>query len=146
MASTHIKELLRKSSGLPVIQPDAAGIDIGSTLIAVCVPEDRDEMSVRTFGAFTDDLVKIASWLKSCGIKTVAMESTGIYWMPLYDLLEENGFEVCLVNAYHFKNVKGKTDVKDSRWLQRLHSVGVLSAGLSGEDCSHGHPPPRQSC
>lgn len=122
------------SSSFSMIQPDAAGIDIGSREHWVAVPEDRDERSVRRFGCFTADLYALADWLKRCGVETVAMESTGVYWIPLYQILEERGFEVKLVNAHHVKNVPGrKSDVQDCRWLQRLHSYGLLSGSFRPE-------------
>jgi transposase len=109
------------------IRANAAGIDIGAEEIFVAVPPHADPEPVRKFGAFTPDLTKIADWLVSCGITTVAMESTGVYWIPLYDVLEEGGMEVYLVNAAHAKNVPGRgTDVSDCQWLQFLHSVGLL--------------------
>jgi transposase len=114
---------------MPVMQPDAAGIDIGATEIFVAVPGDRAAENVRSFPTFTQDLYLLADWLKTCGIKTVAMESTGVYWIPLFQILEERDFEVCLVNARHVKNVPGRrTDVCDCQWLQFLHSVGLLKA------------------
>lgn len=122
------------SSSFSMIQPDAAGIDIGSREHWVAVPEDRDERSVRRFGCFTADLYALADWLKRCGVEMVAMESTGVYWIPLYQILEERGFEVKLVNAHHVKNVPGrKSDVQDCRWLQRLHSYGLLSGSFRPE-------------
>ena len=121
----------RKTDGavLPVMRPDAAGIDIGATEIFVAVPVDRDAECVRSFPTFTQDLYVLADWLKRCAIETVAMESTGVYWIPLFQILEDRGFEVCLVNARHVKNVPGRrTDVSDCQWLQFLHSVGLLRA------------------
>jgi transposase len=125
----------RKQSGktnnavLPVMRHDAAGIDIGATEIFVAVPVDRAVENVRSFPTFTQDLYALADWLKQSGIKTVAMESTGVYWIPLFQILEDRGFEVCLVNARHVKNVPGRrTDVSDCQWLQFLHSVGLLKA------------------
>jgi transposase len=113
--------------GLPVLGADTAGIDIGATEIYVAVPVDRDEEPVRCFGGFTEDLRSITEWLKQCGMQRIAMESTGVYWIPLWQVLSDAGFEVCLVNARHFKNVPGKkTDVEDCQWLQFLHSVGLL--------------------
>ena len=110
-----------------VFNPNAAGIDVGATELYVAVPPDRTEKQVRCFGTFTEDLVALAEWLKSCNIRSVAMESTGVYWIPLFQILEDRGFEVCLVNARHVKNVPGrKTDVSDCQWLQYLHSVGLL--------------------
>lgn len=119
---------------LPVMRPNAAGIDIGSTEIYVAVPADRDAENVRSFPTFTQDLYALADWLKRCGIETVAMESTGVYWIPLFQILEDRGFEVCLVNARHVKNVPGRrTDVSDCQWLQFLHSVGLLRASYRPE-------------
>jgi transposase len=114
---------------MPVMRPDSAGIDIGATEIFVAVPANRVTENVRSFPTFTQDLYALADWLKQCGIETVAMESTGVYWIPLFQILEERGFEVCLVNARHVKNVPGRrTDVSDCQWLQLLHSVGLLKA------------------
>ena len=108
-------------------EPDSAGIDLGANEIWVAVPADRDQKPVRQFGAFTRDLLAIVEWLVQLGVRSVAMESTGVYWIPLYQLLEEAGLKVCLVNARHVKNVPGrKSDVRDCQWLQYLHSVGLL--------------------
>jgi transposase len=113
------------------IEPDAAGIDCGATSHFVAVPADRDPQPVREFSTFTTDLHHLAAWLVQCGIKTVAMESTGVYWIPLYEVLEERGLEVVVVNAHHVHNVRGrKTDVTDCQWLQELHSVGLLRASF----------------
>jgi len=121
--------------GLSMINSDAAGIDIGSREHYVCVPADRDEKNIIAFKTFTSDLKKMAAWLKKCGIKTIAMESTGVYWVPVFQVLETSGFEVILVNARHVKNVPGrKTDVKDAQWIQQLHSYGLLSASFRPED------------
>jgi transposase len=118
-----------------MINKDAAGIDIGSGEHWVAVPEDRDEEPVRCFGCFTADLHAMARWLKECGVTTVAMESTGVYWIPCYQILEEHGFEVKLVNARHVKNVPGrKSDVSDCQWLQRLHTYGLLSGSFRPDD------------
>lgn len=118
-----------------VIHPNAAGIDVGAEQSYVAVPPDRDETPVRCFGCFTEDLHNLARWLEACGIDTVAMESTGVYWVPLFQILEGYGFEVYLVNARHVKNVPGrKTDVLDCQWLQQLHSFGLLSASFRPED------------
>ena len=117
------------NAAMPLMRPDAAGIDIGATEIFVAVPADRAAENVRSFPTFTQDLYAMADWLKACNIETVAMESTGVYWIPLFQILEERGFEVCLVNAKHVKNVPGRrTDVSDCQWLQFLHSVGLLNA------------------
>lgn len=103
----------------PILHPHAAGIDIGATELYVCVPLDRDPQPIRHFGTFTEDLFAVATWLTQCGVTTVAMESTGVYWIPLYQILETRGVEVCLVNARHVKNVPGrKTDVQDCQWLR----------------------------
>src|SRR3972149_1031557 len=113
---------------LAQINRNAAGIDIGAEEVYVAVPPERDEESVRSFPTFTADLQRLADWLKDCHIDTVAMESTGVYWIPLYEILEERGFQVCLVNARHLKNVSGrKTDVLDCQWIQQLHTYGLLS-------------------
>ena len=112
-----------KSTAFELINPDAAGIDIGSEEHWVAVPEGRDEHVVRKFGCFTADLHEMAIWLKQCGVKTVAMESTGVYWIAPFQILERYGFEVKLVNARQARNVPGrKTDVSDCQWLQRLHT------------------------
>lgn len=119
---------------LPVLQPDAAGLDIGAQEIWVSVPPDRDAQPVRAFGTFTPDLEALADWLRHNRIKTVAMESTGVYWIPIYEILEAHGFQVYLVNAHHIKNVPGrKSDVKDCQWIQRLHSCGLLNASFRPE-------------
>jgi len=109
------------------MQPHAAGIDCGSEEHYVAVPFDDDPEPVRSFRTFTADLHRLAAWLESCQIETVAMESTGVYWIPIYEILEEHGFQVLLVNARHVKNVPGrKSDVLDCQWIQELHSVGLL--------------------
>ena len=123
------------SNSFSMINKDAAGIDIGSGEHWVAVPEDRDKEPVRCFGCFTADLQAMARWLKECGVTTVAMESTGVYWIPCYQILEEHGFEVKLVNARHVKNVPGrKSDVSDCQWLQRLHTYGLLSGSFRPDD------------
>ena len=125
------KKKVESEAPTPLHEPraDAAGIDIGATEIWVCVGVDRSQTSVRRFGAFTVDLKAIVQWLQECDIGTVAMESTGVYWIGLYQLLADAKIEVCLVNARHVKNVPGrKTDVRDCQWLQYLHSVGLLRA------------------
>ena len=109
----------------------AAGIDIGSRSHFVAVPEGCAELCVREFKSFTGDLIALTDWLEECGIETVAMESTGVYWIPLYELLESRGFEVKLVDARHVKNVSGrKTDVLDCQWLQQLHTYGLLNGAF----------------
>ena len=121
--------------GLALIHPNAAGIDVGSKEHLVAVPADRDPQPVRTFQAFTPDLHELAAWLKCCGIETVALESTGIYWISLYEVLEQYGFEVRVVNARHIKHVPGrsKTDVLDCQWIQKLHSFGLLNGSFRPE-------------
>jgi len=109
----------------------AAGLDIGAQEIYACVPADRDENPVQVFPTFTRDLYALADWLTACEVKTVAMESTGVYWIPVYEILEQRGFEVYLVNARHLKNVPGKkTDVLDCQWIQQLHTYGLLRASF----------------
>ena len=109
------------------IQPNATGIDCGSRHHHVAVPVDRDPEPVRRFKTFTPDLYRMVDWLEACRIDTVAMEATGVYWIPIYDILEQRGFKVVLVNARHVKNVPGrKTDVVDCQWIQELHEVGLL--------------------
>lgn len=117
-----------------ILQPNAAGVDIGATEIYIAVPPDRDSQPVQSFRTFTADLKAAAEWLKQCRIETVAMESTGVYWVPFFQILEAAGFKVFLVNARHVKNVPGrKSDVADCQWLQYLHSVGLLRASFRPE-------------
>jgi|SRR5579872_51609 transposase len=116
-----------KPEEIPILNPNAAGMDIGADEIYVAVPADRDEQPVQRFATFTGQLSRLSEWLKQCRIDTVAMEATGVYWIPVYQTLETSGFELCLVNARYFQNVPGrKTDVSDCQWLQRLHSAGLL--------------------
>jgi transposase len=117
----------KRCEQLPVLHPDAAGIDIGASEMFVAVAADRYPQPIRRFPTFTRDLNALADWLDTCGVHSVAMESTSVYWIPVYQILEARGFEVFLVNAQHVKNVPGrKTDVSDCQWLQYLHSVGLL--------------------
>jgi len=119
---------------LPTLKPNAAGIDMGATEAVAAVPADRDSESVRTFPTFTQDLHALADWLQRCGIDSVVMESTGVYWIPLFQILEARGIEVCLVNAQHVRHVPGrKSDVLDCQWLQYLHSVGLLKGSFRPE-------------
>lgn len=112
---------------LKQINLNAAGLDVGDREIYVCVPEGRSEKSVRVFPTFTADLNALADWLQSCQVTTVAMESTGVYWIPVFQILEARGFEVYLVNAQYIKNVTGKkTDILDCQWIQQLHTYGLL--------------------
>jgi len=135
LASTR-KQLLKQNKRLSntcleQINLDAAGIDIGSRSHYVAVPTDCDKEPVREFLSFTEDLIKLCRWLKKCKVKTVAMESTGVYWIPLYEMLCEKGFEVKLVDARHVKNVCGrKTDVLDCQWIQQLHTYGLLQGAF----------------
>jgi len=120
---------------MPVVNADAAGIDVAATMHAVAVSPDRDGETVKQFGAFTEDLLAIAVWLKQCEVTKVAMESTGVYWKQLYLVLIEHGFEVSLVNAKHVKNVTGrKTDMDDAQWIQKLHSCGLLTSSFLPDD------------
>lgn len=117
------------------INPDAAGIDIGAREHYACVPAGRQAENVRQFGTTTPELEAMAQWLKVCGIKTVAMEATGIYWIAAFQLLERRGFEVLLVNPRQVKNVSGrKTDVQDCQWIQKLHTFGLLGASFRPAD------------
>ena len=114
-----------------VFQPNAAGIDIGAREIYVAVPTDRDEHPVRKCGTFTGDLQQMAEWLLSCGVITAAMESTGVYWIPVYEVLEQHGIQPCLVNPRNMKNVPGKrTDFHECQWIQHLHSLGLLHSAF----------------
>jgi transposase len=139
MAATRTSRLNRKQRkalarrlqsadpGLDVIHPNAAGIDVGNSSHYVAVRPDRDPNPVRRFDGFTADLHRLADWLKQCGVTTVAMQSTGVYWIPLYEILDARGLEVYLVNARHTKNLPGrKTDVQESQWLLKLHTYGLL--------------------
>ena len=129
------KKKISVNDGWEQINPDAAGIDIGSKEHWACVPADRAEKNVRPFGTFTSDLEALADWFDQCGIKTVAMEATGVYWIPVFQILERRGFQVLLVNARQTKNVAGrKSDVLDCQWIQRLHSYGLFQGSFRPED------------
>ena len=120
---------------LPTLHPHAAGIDLGAREIYVAVPPGTCARPVRSFPTFTEDLHALRDWLRECGVTTVAMESTGVYWIPLFQILEAAGIEVCLVNARHCKNLPGrKTDVQDCQWLQHLHAVGLLRGSFRPAD------------
>jgi len=120
---------------LHCIEPNPAGIDVGAPEIFVAVPPDRDASPVRSFETFTQDLHRLKEWLQQCRITTVALESTGVYWIPLFQILEEAGLQVCLVNAQHVKHVPGRqSDVIDCQGLQYLHSVGLRRASFRPED------------
>jgi transposase len=124
-----------KERELLIVNPDAAGIDISSTEYQVCVPEHRDKDFNRRFDSYTCDLHAIARWLKQCRIKTIAMEATGIYWIQIFLILQDYGFDVILVNAKHIKNIAGKkTDVVDASWIQILHSYGLLEASFQPDN------------
>jgi transposase len=125
------KELARRlrveDPGLDVMHPHAAGIDVGNCVHYVAVRPDRDPDSVRRFACFTADLHRLADWLQHCGVTSIAMQSTGVYWIPVYEILDARGFEVFLVNARHTKNLPGrKSDVQESQWLLKLHTYGLL--------------------
>jgi len=124
------------SEALNVINPDAAGIDVHSDMHMVCVPADRDANPVRQFGANTADLQEIVAWLKECRVKTIALESTGVYWIPLFELLESEGFAVNLVEPGQLSRcgARPKTDVLDAQWIQRLHSYGLLRGSFRPPD------------
>ena len=127
--STKTKKVKDRFIEMPVLNPHAAGIDIGDTIHAVAVPPGSDEQPVRSFGTMTSDLHEIVSWLEQCGVRTVAMESTGIYWKALFTLLSSKGFEVYLVHAQLVRNVTGrKNDQSDAQWIQQLHTCGLLKS------------------
>ena len=120
---------------LQQVNLNAAAIDIGSTAHFVAVPEGRDSVSVCEFATFTADLHRLADWLEQCGVDTVVMESTGVYWIPVFELLEQRGLEVLLVDARKTKNVSGrKSDVLDCQWLQQLHTFGLLQGAFRPAD------------
>jgi len=120
---------------LKVIHPNAGGLDVGAEEVYACVPEDRDAQPIRRFGTTTPDLHELAKWLVGCKVDTVALESTGVYWIPIYLILSDYAIEVQVVNAQHVKAVPGrKSDVKDSQWLQELHSVGLLRGSFRPPD------------
>jgi transposase len=113
----------------------AAGVDIGSREHWACVPREATPQNVRKFGTFTADLEAMAQWFKACGVTSVAMEATGVYWIPLFQILERSGLQVLLVNARQTKNVAGrKSDVQDCQWIQRLHTYGLLQGSFRPED------------
>src|SRR5712692_9692139 len=116
---------------LAIVHPDAAGIDVGGSEHWVAVSPDRDPEPVRRFGCFTADLREMARWLIDRGVRSVAMQSTGVYWMPVFEVLEQTGLEVYMVNARHTKNLPGrKSDVQECQWLLKLHAFGLLSFRL----------------
>ena len=112
---------------LEIVHPDAAGIDVGGSEHWVAVSPDRDPEPVRRFGCFTADLREMGQWLVQKGVRSVALQSTGVYWMPVFEVLEQHGLEVYLVNAQHTKNVPGrKSDVQECQWLLKLHAFGSV--------------------
>ena len=135
MAKKAKKQKTGKGMKLEIVNPNAAGVDVSSTEMQVCVPEDRDGENNRCFGSFTCDLHLISAWLKACRIETVAIESTGVYWIQLYMRLVADGFDVLLVNAKAIKNIaEKKTDEVDAEWIMLLHSYGLLKASFQPEN------------
>lgn len=129
------KKQIAVDQGWEILHPNAAGIDIGSREHFVCVPAHKATRNIRSFGTFTPDLTALADWLKECQIVHVAMEATGVYWIPVFQLLEERGFKVILVNPRQTKNVAGrKSDVQDCQWIQRLHTYGLLEGSFRPAD------------
>jgi transposase len=121
----------KSDRAMSTVHPNAAAIDVGATLLTAAVRADRTPEPVRSFGTFTTDLHRLVDWFAECGVETVAMESTSVYWIPIYEMLDARGFAVFLVNARDAKHVPGrKTDVSDAQWLQRLHSYGLLRASF----------------
>jgi transposase len=120
---------------MPVVNPYSAGIDVSDKEHVIAVPQGIASPRVKSFGTMTCDITEIIEWLRECEIDTVAMESTGVYWKPLFSMLVRNGFEVYLVNARHIKNVTGrKTDENDAMWIQKLHSCGLLNSSYLPDD------------
>lgn len=126
---------MEQISSIKIINPDSAGIDIGAASHFVAVPSGRNAEIVKEFLCYTPDIRRMIAWLKQCQIKTVVMESTGSYWIPVFEMLEQAGFEVNLVDAHHVKNIRGrKSDVIDCQWLQQLHAHGLLSPAFRPEN------------
>lgn len=124
----------KAQAALQIVFPNAAGLDIGASEIMAAIPPDREGVTVRGFGTYTPDLAALADWLKEEGVTHVAMESTGVYWIPVFELLEERGFEVIVVNARHIKHPPGrKSDVMDCQWIQQLHAHGMLRGSFRPE-------------
>ena len=129
------KKKISIDQGWEAINAHAAGLDIGSKEHFVCVPPEATPKNVRRFGTYTADLEALADWLKECGVTSVAMEATGVYWIPVFQILEARGFSVILVNPRQTKNVAGrKSDVQDCQWIQRLHTYGLLQASFRPAD------------
>jgi len=121
----------RNGGKMSMVHPNAAAIDVGATMHMAAVGADSAPEPVRSFGTFTADLHRLVDWFTECGVETVVMESTSVYWIPIFELLDARGFTVFLVNARDAKHVPGrKTDVSDAQWLQRLHSFGLLRASF----------------
>ena len=134
-----MEKRIKRSDPVEIVHPNAGGLDIGSREIWASVPAERTDESVQRFGTFTPDLQRLADWLIECGVDTVAMESTGVYWLPAFEVLEARGLKVYLVNARFIKNVPGrKSDVQDCQWIQKLHALGFLTASFrpDGEICA----------
>src|SRR5271165_199257 len=126
-----MKKPSKRSEPIEIVHPNAAGLDIGSREIWACVPPDCGEETVRPFATFTPDLYRLADWLVANKVDTVAMESTGVYWIPIFEILDARGLKVYLVNARHIKGVPGrKSDVSDCQWIQKLHALGLLTASF----------------
>ena len=120
---------------LEIVHPDAAGIDIGGSEHWVAISPERDEQPVRCFDCFTADLEQMADWLVERGVRSVAMQSTGVYWIPVLEILQERGLEVYLVNARHTKNLPGrKSDIAECQWLLKLHTFGLLNNSFQPND------------
>ncbi|WP_247407099.1 MULTISPECIES: transposase [unclassified Bradyrhizobium] len=129
------KSKSRADRTMPMVHPNAAAIDIGATMHVAAVRADRAPEPVRSFGTFTADLHRLVDWFTECGVETVVMESTSVYWIPIFELLDARGFTVFLVNARDAKHVLGrKTDVSDAQWLQRLHSFGYPKGRLPNSE------------
>lgn len=137
-AATHSKQAGRRKvdwKALEIVHPDAAGIDVGGSEHWVAISPDRDPEPIRCYGCFTADLREMARWLVEKGVRSVAMQSTGVYWMPVFEILEQHGLKVFLVNAQHTKNVPGrKSDVQECQWLLRLHAFGLLNNSFQPTD------------
>jgi hypothetical protein len=134
-----MKQRSKRVELMPIVYANAAGLDVGSREIYACIPPDRAEENVKVFGTFTTDLNALADYLAANEVDTVALESTGVYWIPVFEVLEARGFTVCLVNARNMKGVPGrKSDVQDCQWIQKLHSVGLLTNSFrpDGEMCA----------
>jgi hypothetical protein len=138
------RKKVAKLDALKQVNLNAAGLDIGDDEIYAAVPEGRTDASVKVFHTFTADLEALADWLETCGIDTIAMESTGVYWIPAFEVLEARGFEVYLVNARHIKNVTGrKTDILDCQWIQQLHTYSLLRPSFRPPPSDRGVHPTR---